>query len=68
MFTRNRVIISDFFQDHEKYLNTTINVCGWAHLIRKQGTMLFILLNDGSTAKNIRDVIPYPRYPKHCNQ
>lgn len=48
MFTRNRVIISDLFQDHEKYLNTTINVCGWAHLIR--------------------DVIPYPRYPKHCNQ
>lgn len=62
MFTRNRVIISELFQDPKKYLNKSINVCGWVHIIRKQGTMLFILLNDGSTPKNISIVFS----PEFC--
>ena len=63
MFTRNRVIISELFQDPEKYLNKSINVCGWVHIIRKQGTMVFILLNDGSTSKNISIVFS----PEYCS-
>lgn len=63
MFLRKRIIIDDIFKDPENFLNNKITICGWIHLIRKQGQMLFILLNDGSTSKHINIVFS----PEYCS-
>src|SRR5690606_15027934 len=56
----NRVNISALLsEDYEKWIDKTINICGWVKNLRIQGSssFIFVELNDGSSVKNIQVII-----------
>ena len=60
LYRRHRVRIKELMaSDGAQYLNKTVTVAGWARTTRNasKGQLLFVELNDGSTAKSIQCVL-----------
>jgi hypothetical protein len=54
-----RIRIEALFENHEKWLNKTITLGGWAKTLRLQGggNIAFVEMNDGSSSKGIQVVV-----------
>jgi aspartyl/asparaginyl-tRNA synthetase len=62
LYRRERVRIKELLQTNDSssvssYLDQTVTVAGWARSVRKQGKLLFVALNDGSTATSLQCVL-----------
>ena len=51
-----RILLSEFFKDAEKYVDTQVVVCGWIRTLRDSKAFGFIELNDGSCFKSVQVV------------
>lgn len=45
------------FDEHEKFLNKSVTVCGWVRTWRDSKAIAFIELNDGTSFKNLQLII-----------
>ena len=52
-----RIKIKTILEDHKRFLNQEITVCGWARTIRDMKEISFISLYDGSCFKSLQVVI-----------
>ena len=40
--------LKELFRNREKYLNQTVEVCGWVRSVRNSKNFGFIVINDGT--------------------
>ena len=45
--------------NNDEYIGKEITVCGWIRAIRKNKSILFLEINDGTSLKNLQLVVDY---------
>ena len=53
----DRVFIKDIYDNYNKFLNKEVLICGMIDNIRKQSTMVFLDINDGTCLKGIQVIM-----------
>ena len=62
LFKRKRTLVNDIFTGSNKFLEEELIVCGWVQTVRKQTDLIFVSINDGSSADKLQIVISSEHY------